>query len=426
MITICYKCGSGKVAPIERCSSCGNSPTNDDELALAFMLTEQFLPKNKLAEASHLIKNGERIELPPQIRTAVLAAIQSARAQQALLQRKQGLSLRGWGILASIAIFIFLIVHPWPHYQWSSFQNTVSSYQGFVSRFPFSDYTVSARERIRVLREPEVWSQAKAKDQIQAFRGYIRVYPDGKHLDEAKNRVAELADAKWELISKTHSKNEVVKFLKDYPETTKTSKAEERIVAIANENWIKIASSRSVSEINSFLFDYPETSMRQSAEQRIQELYDDWDWVREQDLLHHYERFAARHPNHAEKAWLDKRIIDLEVIQIAAGEYGQMPPAQPLSYGGSIVDVEIENRTDYELIVRYSGPDSKKLVIQKGARQIVSLPPGDYKVTASVTATNVRNYYGTDKMEGGRYSSSFYIQSGYGGFPSPTYRPNEK
>jgi len=426
MIAICHKCGTPKAAPNQRCGSCGGVPMNDDELALAFMLTDQFLPKEKLAEASRLIKSGQRIELPPHIRTAVLAAIQSARTQQAKSQKGQGLSLRGWGILAGIAAILFLIFHPWPHYQWSSFQDSVPSYEGYVNRFPSSDYADSARERIRVLKEPEVWSQAKDTDQIEALRGYIRVYPDGKHLDDAKKRVSELADAQWNLISGTDSKTEVVKFLREYPETTKTSEAEARIVTIADGQWRKIAAGRSVPAINKFLEDYPETSMRSEAEQRIQELYNDWDWVREQDSLDHYQRFAARNPNHPERRWIEKRIIDLEVKEIAAGEYGEMPRAQPLSYGGSTVEVEVENQTGYELTVRYSGPDSKKLVIPKGATQTVSLPPGDYKVAASVTAANVRNYYGTDTMRGGQYSSSFYIQSGYGGFSIPTYRPSRR
>jgi hypothetical protein len=426
VIAICNKCGTPKPAPNQRCGGCGGVPMNDDELALAFMLTDQFLPKEKLVDAARLIRSGQRIELPPHIRTAILAAIQSARTQQENVYKGQGLSLRGWGILAAFAAIFFLVFHPWPHYQWSSFQNTVPSYEGFVYRFQSSDYAHSARERIRVLREPEVWAHARDTGQIEALRGYVRVYPDGKYLDDAKRRVAELADAQWQLISGTDSRNEVLKFLREYPETTKTSVAEARVVAIADGQWLKIAAGRSVPVINKFLADYPETSMRADAERRIQELYNDWDWVREQDSLEYYQKFVARNPNHPERGWIEKRVIDLEVKQIAAGEYGEMPRAQPLSYGGSTVEVEVENQTGYELTVRYSGPDSKKLVIPKGATQSVSLLPGDYKVAASVTAANVRNYYGTDEMRGGQYSSSFYIKSEYGGYPLPTYRPSRR
>ena len=427
MIAICHKCGTPKAAPNQRCGSCGGVPVNDEELALAFMLTDQFLPKEKLAEASRLIKSGQRIELPPHFRTAVLAATQSARIQQARAEKEQGLSLRGGGILAGIAAILFLIFHPWPHYQWSTFQDSVQSYEGFANRFPSSGYLAdSAKERTRVLREPDAWSHAKETDQIEALRGYVRMYPEGKHLDDAQKRIAELADARWKVISDTDSKSTLLKFLKYHPETTKRPEVEARIVTIADGEWRKIAAGRSVVAIEKFLEDYHETSMRAEAEQRIQELHNDLEWVREQDSLDHYQRFATRYPDHSERSWIEKRIIDLEVKQIAAGEYGELPRAKPLSYGGSTVEVEVENQTVYELTARYSGPESKKLVITRGATQKVSLPPGDYKVAASVTAANVRNYYGTDVMRGGQYSSIFYIQSEYGGFPIPSHRPSRR
>jgi hypothetical protein len=317
-----------------------------------------------------------------------------------------------------------------------------------------------------VLREPEVWSEATEANQIGLLRDYIRVYSDGKHLDQAKAQVTALADAQWNLICETNSKGtvlrflteypettkvpaaearivtiadaqwrliantdskaEVLRFLNEYPETTKRSEAESRVVAIADAQWRRIAAGRSVPEINRFLIEYPETTMRADAERRIQELYNDWNWVREQDSIEHYQRFAARNPLHPERKWIEKRIIDLEVAQIASGEHGELPRAQPLSSGGATVELEVENRTSYELTVRYSGPESKKLVIPPGATRTVSLPPGDYKVAASVTAANVRNYYGSDAMRGGRYSSSFYIQSSYGGVSIPTYRPRQR
>ena len=73
----------------------------------------------------------------------------------------------------------------------------------------------------------------------------------------------------------------------------------------------------------------------------------------------------------------------------------------------------MNNKTGYELSVRYSGPESKKLVIPTGSIKSIILPPGEYQVAATVTARNVRNYFGRDKIQGGSYSSEFYIKSEY-------------
>lgn len=377
MTAICHRCGIPKAAPNQRCTavSCGCVPLSDDELALAFMLTDQYLSKEKLEEASRLIKDGQRIELPPHIKTAVLAAIQSAQISRSGAGQNRGIGIRGWCVLACIATILIVVLYPWANYQRAVSQDKVSSYENFINRFPSSEYADAAEERIRILREPEVWSQAQETDHIDAFREYLRNYPDGKHINKAKARVVEIADSQWDLISLSRSEVEIRNFLKRYPETSKTA----------------------------------------TAEARIQELFNDWAWIREQDSLEHYKRFVTRFPNHPERRWMEKRIIDLEVNEIAAGEHGEMPRAQLLSYGGSVVELEVENQTGYELSVRYSGPDSRKLVIPKGASQTVSLPPGEYKIAASVTAANVRNYYGTDTMRGGQYSSSFYIQQEYGG-----------
>jgi hypothetical protein len=411
---------------MQACTGCHTVPQSDDDVALAFMLTDRFLDKDKLTAAAKMIRSGQRIELPPAVRAAVLAALQGARAQRPTQQ--QGIGARGWGAIAAIAVVLFLIFHPWPHFQWSSFRDTASSYEAFAARFPSSDFTSLAKERLRVLKEDEIWSAADGSGQIETLRSYIRVYPDGKHFDEAKRQTTSIADQRWQDISKSESKTEIQRFTKDYPETTKIAAAEARVIEIADKKWSAISKSRSLTEIRNFLTAFPETTKATDADARIQLLFNDFDWVKEQDSLEHYRRFATRYPSHAQIAAIEKRIIDLEVKEIAAGEYGEMPKAQALSYGGTSTDVDVENKTGYELTVRYSGPSSKKLVIPVGATRSVALVPGAYQVAASVNAADVTNYFGSDTMQGGRYSSSFFIQSSYGGssFSVPSFTPERR
>ena len=348
---------------MQKCIACHAVPQTDDDIALAFMLTDSLLDPNQLIKAAQMIRGGQRIELPQSLKASLLANLQGRRA-------RQNIGAKGWGIIVAIAAILILIFHPWPHFQWAAYNDNLSSYDGFVARFPQSDYSAVANERIRVLRENEIWSTTDGSDQIETLRAYLRVYPDGKHLDEAKQQTTHIAD----------------------------------------NQWIPISKSRSEAEISHYLEDFPETSKRAAVEVRIQELYNDIDWVKEQDTLEHYRRFATRFPTHSQSRAIDKRIIDLEVKEIAAGEYGEMPRAQALSQGGTSTNVEVENQTGYELTVRYSGPDSKKLVIPVGASRSIKLVPGAYQVAASVEAANVTNYYGSDTMQGGRYSSNFYIE----------------
>ncbi|MGI8437980.1 MAG: hypothetical protein ACR2NX_13940 [Chthoniobacterales bacterium] len=273
-----------------------------------------------------------------------------------------------------IAAFTIFLFQPWTQYRWAAFKDTVPVYESFIARHPATDYAGSARERIRILRENSVWRVAKVSEDINKLRDYLRIYPDGKYTAEARTRC----------------------------------------VALADQQWAPLAKSRSESAIRQFLKDYPETTRIEEAEKRVQQLYDDFTWVQEQNTVEAYKRYLERNPQVANRAAIETTIIDLEVAAIASGEHGVLPKAQPISSDSrsSYAEVTVENSTGYELTVRYSGPDSKKIVIPAGATNSLSLGVGTYTVAASVSAFNVRNYVGTDTMRGGGYESRFYISFG--------------
>jgi len=74
--------------------------------------------------------------------------------------------------------------------------------------------------------------------------------------------------------------------------------------------------------------------------------------------------------------------------------------------------ISVFNNTSYTLTLRYSGPESKRFDIKSKGRINVTLLNGNYKVTASVNASNVTNYAGTEYING-EYDSEFYIVTSY-------------
>ena len=103
----------------------------------------------------------------------------------------------------------------------------------------------------------------------------------------------------------------------------------------------------------------------------------------------------------------------MEVDAIFSGDYGLLPPMNRTS--GTYIqttnnNVEIFNNTKYTLTVRYSGTlESKKIILLPGQRKSVSIRNGSYRVAASVSLSNVRNYAGNETLSGGDYSSEYYI-----------------
>jgi hypothetical protein len=372
MIAICFKCGASKSAPLERCPSCGSVPVEGEESTLSLALTDRFLPRARLAEAAQMVASGQMVRLPADVGELVREASDSPRGRWPATKRKSNLgALIGVALVIVVVALCFVISHPWVHYQLCLSRDDIPSYTAFVERFPSSRYSEVARERLRQLREPAIWSQAKSAGGVHSLRLYIRFYPSGSHVSEASAKVREIADSHWPAV----------------------------------------ADGRSVKAIEKFLADYPETTMADAARQRIKELRDDWDWVREQDSAEEYRRFAEHFPAHPQHSWIHKRIVDLEVDAIASGQHGELRPVQSVKSEGVVAEMRLENETGHELTVRYSGAESRKVVIPPRDSATLTLPPGEYRVAASVKASNVKHYYGLDTVVGGRYSSTFSFRA---------------
>lgn len=373
MAAICFKCAEHKAEPLAPCGKCHAAPRSDDEVAKSFMLTSGFLKEADLAEAAQAIRSGFDLAVPPELRAALVSAIRAARQlrRPAPEPERFQVNWKAVGVLAVLGVIVFLIFHPWAHFQWVSFSGSASSYEGFLSRFPSGSYASEAKEKLRILREDDVWRKVQAGDQLWAYFDYLAAYPDGKYITPAKERVTVLEESAWNVLR----------------------------------------SSRDVNQLRDFISLHPYSSKRAFAETRIKELQNDVSWVKEKNDLETYRQFVRNNPTHPERAWMDRRIIDLEVAKIATGEHSPLPRSERVASGSDRDDVvmNVQNETEYTLTILYSGKDSKRVVISAGASETVRMAAGSYKVAASVDKSGVVPYYGTDELSG-QHSSRFFIR----------------
>jgi len=447
MKAICHRCGSLKISASICCDACGHQPQTDEDVAASIMLSGQFLSDAKLREASALIKRGHKIPFPPSVFNAVLLAVKGAKREVIKKQDHLKRNIIIASASAAILIALFLLFHPWLHYNLASRKDSVAAYETFLRKFPAGEYAASAKERVRVLSHDSVWNQTKESRRPFMLRSYISNYPDGNHLEEARLLITEEANARWIQEPTPYSSDQVKKFIKNWPEVDShlmesgiwkdaqsqnelsrirtyqslypdgkfTKSASALVSDIADQDWSNVIKSRSPEAILRFTENFPETNHRSQADELLTEWHNDPAWVDSQNSIAAFERFIAQNPNSQQRKYFEKRIIDIEVADIAAGEHGKLPQSQPVNSWArtksAISEVEIKNSTGYEITIRYSGSDSQKVVISAGKSAIVNLPSGSYKVTASANAARVTNYYGEEELTGGRYSSEFYIQS---------------
>ncbi|MBR1798520.1 MAG: hypothetical protein IJ761_01280 [Bacteroidales bacterium] len=168
-----------------------------------------------------------------------------------------------------------------------------------------------------------------------------------------------------------------------------------------------------------FILNTP-ANMLQDAEARLQEREEDalwgsesiaWETANSRNTLAAFGKYLGLYPKGKHVREAEKRYVDLDVASVFAGKHGTLPQMDKgYSTGTSYSVIEIENRTQYELTVSYSGPDSKRVVLQPGATKKVNINNGHYMVAARC-GHGVIPYAGQENLDGSYYSSSFYIST---------------
>lgn len=363
-------------------------------------------------------------------------------------------------VVGALVVVIFLLLVcllPWPKYQLALWRDNEPAYARFVERHPDSKWTPAANEKLRKLREEPVWTASLNSGEAQPLRDYLETYPDGKHLAEARAAIEELAQSQWLTVSQSSSEEEIRAFLRQFADTKVVPDARHRLQEVLaemewlsvrrsgqiarlrdyiaqnpdsrflqdaraeldrlyQEKWKAVASSESEQQLRAFSREFAGTPLKELADRRIAELYYDLNWLAGKNSIAAYQHHLALYPASPYRAQIEKRIIDLEVADILASNPGRLPPSVligPASSALTLAEVTIQNDTGYELTLRYSGAESRKLVLGVSAKQTVHLPPGSYIVTASADkARNVQSFAGRKTFEANIYTDRYYIRSG--------------
>ncbi len=140
-----------------------------------------------------------------------------------------------------------------------------------------------------------------------------------------------------------------------------------------------------------------------------------WEKAKKNKTLYSYNEYLKKFPNGKHKDEAEKAIVDYEVNDIFNKDYKSLPPMDYKTPKGGVNKstslVEVKNDTDFDLIIRYSGPQSYKVTLKSQEKKTFTLANGDYKMTATVNAEHVKNYGSFEKLQGMNYYSEFYLKS---------------
>lgn len=303
---------------------------------------------------------------------------------------------------------------------WSSARsaNTVYGYNNFLSKYPYSKYGYEAELKIFEIKEQNAWNKTKTFNTIFAYENFIASFPESKYVFDAELSIQSLYDDNgWSEAVLLGTVESYRKYLFDFPNGSRKGIALELIKQneIIQPKWDEALRINTVSSYRKFLNLYPNSSYSATAKQKLNE-YEakHWKEALKANSIKNYLNYITNFPDGKHIATAEKKIIDIEVDNILKGNYGKLPPMSKTTsnYYAIINEIEIFNDTNFTLTVRYSGDfESKKIVILPKQKTKLTISNGDYRVAASVDAKNVKNYAGKEKLEGGSYSSVFYIKT---------------
>lgn len=261
--------------------------------------------------------------------------------------------------------------------------------------------------------------------QEEKYEAYLKRYPNGKYVKEATSFIVDYyAEQPLQKTSSLYSSSistlshfESVRDL--FPGSALEHRMDSLIEAKVNLEYQKALDSETIEGWELYKILVSEKYWR-DADQRIEDINSRlwgtdsqaWETAQKQNTLTAYNRYLELFPKGAHAKAADKKVIDLSVTNIFAGDHGTLPGMDRTSYSSSGSNIiTVSNDTQYTLTLLYSGPDSKRLVLSPRSSGSVRLPNGTYRVAASVAATNVRSYAGTETLSGGGYDVSYYISS---------------
>ena len=203
--------------------------------------------------------------------------------------------------------------------------------------------------------EDEVaWQMAIADGKLEDYKAYLEKYPEGKHVEEAKEKVEELEEKKlmalakdeaaWMTATKINTLEEYQGYLKQYPEGRHSKEAkekveeltetpemteEEKIMRMAKQEakWMQAEKSGKKEDYEAYLEEYPEGKHAKSAKEKIGSISElenaqdalekakdelNWKMAKSSNTLEAYKNYLKEYPEgiHAEKA--KEKIAELE------------------------------------------------------------------------------------------------------------------
>ena len=255
---------------------------------------------------------------------------------------------------------------------------------------------------------------ARGSGRVSSYLSYIEKYENGKFVNEAIDSIGTISQREdyFDILS-----------LSEFSANSYINSKLDSIVAILSSNeYDKALIENTEYGWQKFKESVPQKYWRDVDEKMSALHYQSWGtenmaWksATDENTVDAYSKYLDLYPNGGHAKHAEKNIVDMTVQNVfGTNSYGKLPSMNKTYYNKSSTSkISVKNDTGYTLTIMYSGPDSRRLVIPQHSQKSITLVNGTYRIAASVNASDVNPFAGTETLTGGGYDVSYYISSRY-------------
>jgi hypothetical protein len=97
-------------------------------------------------------------------------------------------------------------------------KTSISALETFCRKYPLSNFSVEAKNRIVSLKHDAAWNQAIKLHTETSYLSYLREYPNGQNTEKAKMAMRDISDdTRWQKVKRENSAIAFYEYIEDFP-----------------------------------------------------------------------------------------------------------------------------------------------------------------------------------------------------------------
>lgn len=209
-------------------------------------------------------------------------------------------------------------------------ENTRNAYKEFLGKYPNNKFVSEAKKHIMTLD----FEKTKAEDTLAAYKNFLAHYPKGELAEKAKTQVRFL------LFEKARSENSLdgyETFLATYPKNKLSKEMKEELSSLAFE---KASSKNNIAAYKRYLNLFPKGALAKKAQSKLASLA--FETAKSQNTIEAYNAFLKQFPEgaHAKKT---REILFHKKVKSEAASVGEK---NAQTFSGTVIQTNMVSHID--------------------------------------------------------------------------------